>query len=262
MEIRGTTGSISSLRKRIHVVVAPEAYTGAGLSAFNVFIIILIVCAIITAIVETEPAVRDGHETIFLSINVAFGFLFSAEYAIRIWTAGINPKYKGISGLFRYITTFTTLIDLMVLIPFWLSFGASNAAILRLARLLRLFSLAKMGRFSNALTNIARALATRGPELGISVAMAVGVILIAASVLYLTEGKVDPEHFGSIPRALWWGVATVTKVGYGGAFPVTLLGKFAAAIFAFGAVGVVAVPTGILAASFSSAFRSQDEETD
>lgn len=258
MASQSETAPHRSFREKLYLAVAPEAHRGPGLSLFNVFILLLIFAAIGTAIIETEPSIRRGNEIFFLGANVAFGLLFTFEYLIRVWTAGVNSKYRGWKGLVRYVTSFTAFIDLVVLIPFWLSFGTSNAAILRLIRLLRLFSLAKMGRFSEALSNIARALVSRGPELGISVAMALGVILVAASVLYMTEGRANPDDFGSIPRALWWGVATVTKVGYGGALPVTLAGKIAAAVLAFGAVGVVAVPTGILAGSFSSAFKRDD----
>ncbi len=80
-------------------------------------------------------------------------------------------------------------------------------------------------------------------------------LVLASSVLHYTESDTSPESLGSIPRALWWGVATVTKVGYAGAFPETILGKVFAALFAVAAVGVVALPTGILAASFSNAFQ-------
>jgi len=249
-----------NVRQEVYRAVAPEARDSAGLSLFNLFVVVTIVAAITIAILETEPTIRVGNETSFRFANLFFGSFFTFEYLLRVWSAGVNPSYRGARGLIRYVFSVSALIDFVVLIPFWLSFGIGNTAILRLVRLLRLVSLAKMGRFSTALSNIGKALASRAAELGISVAMAVAVILIAATVLYTTEGAANPNDFGSVPRALWWGVATVTKVGYGGAFPVTVLGKIAAAILAFGAVGVIAVPTGILAGSFSIAFRSSDEE--
>ncbi len=141
------------------------------------------------------------------------------------------------------------------MLPFLLAAGLGDTVLLRLFRLLRLLTLAKLGRYSNAIQNIGMALKDRRYELLMSVAAGFIVMLLAASALHYTEGARSPESFGSIPRALWWGVATVTKVGYGGAFPATILGKVFAAIFAVAAVGVVALPTGILAASFSNAFQ-------
>lgn len=85
------------------------------------------------------------------------------------------------------------------------------------------------------------------------------VMLVAATVLHVTEGAHSPDSFGSIPRAMWWGVATVSKVGYAGALPVTIPGKVFAAVFAIAAVGVVAIPTGILATSFGSAFGDEQK---
>ncbi len=177
---------------------------------------------------------------------------------LRLYAAGENEQYRGLVGRLRYVVSPTALIDLLALLPFLMTASLNDAFLLRIVRLLRLLTLAKLGRYSTALRNIGTALFRRRYELLMSLAAAFVVMLLAATFLHYTERDYNPESFGSIPRALWWGAATVSKVGYGGAFPQTVLGKIFAVIFAIAAVGVVALPTGILAASFNDAFRRED----
>jgi voltage-gated potassium channel len=162
----------------------------------------------------------------------------------------------------RYIVSPIALIDLLALLPFYLSAGFQDAYLLRLARLSRVLSLARFGRYSIALRNIFVAIRRRRYELVMSLIAAFVVMFFSASALHFTEAAQNPENFGSIPRALWWGVATVTKVGYGGAFPVTPVGKIFSAVFSIAAVAVVALPTGILAAAFGDAFRREKASDD
>lgn len=115
--------------------------------------------------------------------------------------------------------------------------------------------LARIGRFSQAWTSLFEAISKRGSEIAISITIAFILIIISSTVLYLAEGAAQPEEFGSIPRAFWWSVATLTTVGYGDVTPVTGLGKVFAGITAILGVGLVAMPTGILAAAFSEAFQ-------
>ena len=111
-----------------------------------------------------------------------------------------------------------------------------------------------------ALKRIGAVLATRSQELSVAVLAAGMLLLLSASLLYLVERDIQPEAFGSIPRAMWWGVATLTTVGYGDVYPITALGRFFAAITALAGIGVVAMPAGILAAAFSEAFRNSPAE--
>ena len=245
------------MRKWLYKQLDAEAWPHNGLSPLNRLVTLLIVTAVTLAVLETEPTLRASYAAIFNATDTIFGVAFSIEYLARVWVAGEATKYAGLRGRVRFMLSPTALIDLIAILPFFLSYGLQDAFLLRMFRLFRLLTLAKLGRYSSALRNISGALSDRRYELLLSLFIAFVVMLFAASALHFAEGQNNPEDFGSIPRSLWWGVATMTKVGYGDAYPVTMVGKLFAAVFAIAAVGVVAMPTGILAAAFSDAFHSE-----
>jgi len=125
----------------------------------------------------------------------------------------------------------------------------------RLFRLVRILRLAKLGRMTSAWQHLAEAVRSRKDELLLSLVAGLALMLVSATVLYMVEGTVQPDKFGSIPRALWWSVATLTTIGYGDVFPITPVGKVFASITALTSIGLVAMPTGILAAAFSEALQ-------
>jgi voltage-gated potassium channel len=122
---------------------------------------------------------------------------------------------------------------------------------------MRLLSLARLGGMSEAARLLGAAVVARRYELGLAFAVAGAVLLFAATALYLVESDVQPDKFGSIPRALWWAIITMTTVGYGDVYPVTVVGKLLGGLTALCAIGVIAMPTGILAAAFSDAFQQR-----
>ena len=251
-----------TLRHRLFVQLYVAAWPGQGLSPLNRIIACAIILSVTLAVLETEPVLMDRFREAFTILDYLFGLIFLIEYAVRIWVVAESERYSGFVGRLRYATSPVALIDLLAILPFLLTLGVGDAFILRLVRLLRLVTIAKLGRYSTALQNICTAIKDRRYELLMSLAAAFIVMLVSAMVLHLTEGSQNPESFGSIPRALWWGAATVTKIGYGGAFPVTVMGKFFAVLFAIAAVGVIAMPTGILAAAFSEAFQRDQRRLD
>ncbi|MEI2384729.1 ion transporter, partial [Breoghania sp. JC706] len=233
----------------------PEAWPHKGLSPLNKAISILVIISVTSSILETESTIISKYGVIFKYFDLIVGSVFAIEYILRVFSSGEEEKYKGISGRIRYIISPIALADLAAIIVFFVTVDLTGSSLLRLLRLSRLLVIAKLTRYSQALANIVSAIYTRRIELLLSLLVAFGMMLLSATFMYFAEAEENPESFGSIPRALWWGVATVTKVGYAGAFPQTVLGKVFAALFAIAAVGVVAMPTGILAGAFSEAFR-------
>lgn len=224
-------------------------------------LVVLIVASATTAIVGTEPLVQEaGGDTLAL-LDDLFFVAFSVEYILRVWSAGIDPRFAGVRGRLRYVLQPVAVLDFLALVPYALGFIGSEAFLLRLARLIRLFALARLTRFSDAARRIGASLAARRYELGVTLLIGAILLLTSATVLYVVEGGDQPATFGSIPRALWWSVSTLTTVGYGDVIPRSPLGKFFAAITAIAGIGLIAMPTGILAAAFSEALRKPAAET-
>lgn len=145
------------------------------------------------------------------------------------------------------------ILDTAVIILTLAPFFVVNPAVVRLIRVVRIVSLAKLGRTSRALGHLFDALKSRKDELVVTGALAAVVVLLGATALYWAEGAVQPDKFRSIPRSIWWAVVTLTTIGYGDAFPITPLSKVLAAMVAVAGIALIAMPTGILAASFSDA---------
>ncbi|MFY0989492.1 potassium channel family protein [Halomonas sp. C05BenzN] len=246
-------------RAALHQQLAPEAWHLPGLSPSNKLICALILLASLAAILETEPTLRRLVPRLFSSLEVVFVTLFILEYLLRLYSVGEDPRYRGIGGRIRYVFSIWALIDLVAILPFFLGFLThSNAFLLRLLRILRILRLSRLGRFSRAWSALAEALKARIHELLLSVGVAGLLLLFSSACLYVVEAADQPEAFGSVPRALWWSIATLTTVGYGDVTPITALGKVFAGMTAVAGIGIIAMPTGILAAAFSDAFQNKD----
>ena len=242
--------------------IAFNGAPGGGLTPTQRASAILIVMSVLFAIAASEPVVQLRLARWIRVIELGFGFIFAFEYVLRAFAAGTEPSYRGASGLARHLIRPMSLVDLVSLLPFFLGAG-SEAFLIRMIRLFRLIALSRLVRYSSALTLVVRSVYSRRHELVLAVCMAFCVMLLAAAALYAAEADAQPEQFGSIPRALWWAVSALSTVGYGDVVPVTPLGKFFAAITAVAGIGLIAMPTGILAAAFSEAFaatRKQDEK--
>lgn len=229
------------------------------LSLANKFLVGAILVAVFLSIIETESTIRIHIEWALNSVNMFFGILFTVEYLARFWVSGLNPKYQGMRGKFRFIFASWALIDLIAILPFWVLVGANDIFVIRLVRILRIFSIAKIGRYSEAQKRLAKAIVSRRFELFVTLKFAFFIMVISASFMYLAEHSAQPDTFGSIPRTLWWSVVTLTTVGYGDVYPITAMGKLFAAITAIATIGLVAMPAGILAAAFSEAFGKKED---
>lgn len=254
--------SLRELRSRVYRQLEPTAWPRQGLSPVNLFLAILIVIAVIAAVIGTEPLIADGRELLFEQFEVFVAAIFTVEYAARVWTVVENPRFaKYRFPRLRYIATPLAIIDLLAILPVIFAFGGESSLILRFFRILRMLRLAKLGRTSRAWDAIREALYERRFEFAVVLALVGVTLLISSSMLYVAEGSAQPDKFGSIPRALWWAIITLTTIGYGDTYPITTLGKFFGAIVAITGVMVVAIPTGIFAATFSEGLqRHRDRE--
>jgi voltage-gated potassium channel len=254
--------SLRSIRSAFYRQLEPGAWPTDGLSPVNLFLVILIIVAVVEAVIGTEPAITRGRETLFADLELFIGIIFLAEYVSRLWIAVDIPKFAQYRfPRLRYAVSTVAIIDLLAVLPVLFAFGGAPTLVLRFLRFLRILRLAKLGRTSKAMQHVRDALYERRYEFGLILGLLAITILVSASLLYLAEAEAQPDKFGSIPRALWWAIVTLTTVGYGDAYPVTALGKFFAGIIAISGVMVIALPTGIFASSFTEAMdrkRSSD----
>jgi len=242
------------MRKEVWRQLDPAAHK-EGLSLANRGILCAILVSSLVAILQTEPTIEALSPLGFSLFERLIGLVFLVEYVLRLWAEGEDPRYKGIVGRIRYALTAAALIDLIALLPSLLIPGTTNLTLLRTFRLLRILRLARLGRFSQAMRDLGEAVRARREELLLSLMLAGMVLIFSAGAMYLIEGPDSPAQFGSIPRALWWSICTLTTVGYGDVYPHTVLGKICSGLTSIAGIGLIAMPTGILAAAFSQAFQ-------
>lgn len=248
------------LRRKTYCELFASARTDGKLSFTNRVLIVFILAAVVFSVLATEPALKSRSPGTFILIEMLIGAVFLAEYVARIWSVAEKPGDESAGAKrWRWATSPFGLIDLAVVVASLSPFLLTNAPILRILRLLRLAALMKFGRFSRALRELGIAVAQRRYDLFVTLALAGALLLFGATALHWAEGRIQPDAFGSIPRAMWWSIITLTTVGYGDVSPITPLGKILAAFVALSGIGLVAMPTGILAAAFSDAMQRHRE---
>jgi voltage-gated potassium channel len=251
----------TTARTAAYDMLEPRAHGETGLSPANKLLVLFIILASAFAILETEPTLYNGRATLFRSAELLFGGIFTVEYLLRLWIAPENPAFAGKRfPRLHYAVSMVAIIDLLAIVPTLASLGVGGGSVLlRFFRVLRILRLAKLGRMSDAWRDVSTAIHERRHELLLTVSIAGFVLLVASTLMYWAEADAQPDKFGSIPRAMWWCIITLTTVGYGDAYPVTLLGRFLSGLVALAGIGLIAMPTGILAAAFSDAVQRRRE---
>lgn len=231
---------------------------------FDLFIMIMIFLNMIAVIMETVASVYIKYEDFFEWFEIISVVVFTLEYVGRIWTCTLIERYRHpIKGRIKFILSPIGLIDLLAILPFYLPFIMSiDGRILRLLRLFRLVRIFKMGRYSTAFKMIANVLNRRKEELLVTLTIVLLVLVLASSLMYYVEHEVQPDAFSSIPATMWWGVATLTTVGYGDVYPITSIGRVLGAFIAIMGVGIFALPAGIIASGFEAEIKKKSEEKD
>jgi len=219
---------------------------------FDIFILTLIVLNVGAVMLESVAGLRLRYARFFYQFEVFSVAVFTVEYLLRVWSCTSDPQWRRtVVGRLRFMRTPLAVIDLLAVLPFYLPMVLPvDLRFLRVLRLFRLFRLLKVARYTESLRLIGVVVAKRKEELLITL-FVIGVLLVlASSVMYLAESEAQPDKFSSIPASMWWAVVTLTTVGYGDTYPITVLGKFINAIVAVLGIGMIALPTGILGSAF------------
>ncbi len=227
---------------------------------FDIILITLILLNVAGLILETVAPVKDFAGRFLYFFEVFSVMFFSVEYLLRVWTITLNPKYSHpVTGRLRYMVSAIALIDLFAILPFFMPFLNIDLRFLRIFRIFRIFRLLKVARYFKALNLMIRVFQNKKEELVMILTFILFMLILSASLMYYIENAAQPEAFASIPDAMWWGIATLTTVGYGDVFPVTALGQLLGAFIALLGIGFFALPTGILASGFSEEVKKTKE---
>jgi voltage-gated potassium channel len=256
---------ISDIRRSVYVELEPSARTSQGLSPTNMFLVLVTLLGAVTVILETEVTLQTAYANLFRAIEVAIGLIFAIEFVLRVWAVTeAKPNAGPLVSRLKFIFSFDGMFDLLIILSTLLPFVTANLVLLRLFRLVRLLRIAKLGRMSRAFTSLSEAVHSRRYELLLTLYLAIGLLVLGATAMYWVEGTIQPDKFGSIPRSLWWAVITMTTIGYGDVYPITSVGRVIASLVAIAGIGLIAMPTGILAAAFSDAIQKHklDDETE
>lgn len=237
--------NFSPFRERVYEIIF-EADTPAG-KWFDIILLVFIIASVMVVMLETVPSLEDSHKRLFVALEWIFTIFFTIEYFVRIYTVH-SPK--------KYITSFYGVVDLISILPTYISLfmvGTQSLMIIRALRLLRVFRIFKLGSFLIEGQIILKALKESKDKILVFLFFILVMVTIFGSAMYLIEHNYsDSENgFTSIPRSIYWAIVTLTTVGYGDISPQTALGQFIASVIMIMGYAVIAVPTGIMSSELS-----------
>lgn len=215
--------------------------TPAG-KLFDIVLLVAILLSILTVILESTKPLQQNYGKILITAEWIFTILFTIEYIVRIWV---------VRKPFSYIFSFLGIIDLLSILPSYLSLifiGSQYLTVVRAIRLLRVFRVFKLNHFMNQGQHIVSALKSSLSKIGVFLFALINIIVILGTVMYVVEGETN--GFDSIPRSIYWAIVTVTTVGYGDISPQTPLGQLISSLIMIVGYSIIAVPTGIVSAEF------------
>ncbi len=234
-------GYARSLRARLHEIIF-EADTPAG-KAFDVALLVCIVLSVLSVMLESVDEIDVRHHAILAAAEWFFTILFTIEYVLRLACVGRPLRYAG---------SFFGIVDLLAIVPTYLSVfvpGSQSFLVLRVLRLLRVFRIFKLARFLSEASALRSAIWASRRKVIVFLATVLIVVVIMGSAMHLIEGR--DAGFDSIPQSMYWAIVTMTTVGYGDAAPVTALGKAVAAMVMVLGYSFIIVPTGIITAELA-----------
>ncbi len=219
----------------------------------------LIILNVIAITLETVAPLYSRWKDFFTAFEIFSVTIFSIEYAGRVWVADLTPQYEGaILGRIRYMLSPMALIDLTAILPSLLLMSSVDLRFLRIMRLFRILRLLRLPHYNRAFHSIALAAHSKKAELQMALAIMFVLLIISSSLVYFAEHDAQPDAFSSIPASLWWGMVSLTTIGYGDVYPVTSLGKLLASFFSLLGIGFVALPSGVLASALIEQARQKN----
>ncbi|SDJ67241.1 ion transporter [Natronorubrum texcoconense] len=246
------TGSLRPVKERVYILLDGGNTEDRLSLGTNLFITALIVLNVGTYIAGTVDWVGAQYGWYIYVFDIICVGVFTIEYVLRVWSCTVDDRYSSpIRGRIRFMLSPYALVDLFAILPFYLPVVIGEQGAERVLRIFRLFRLLKIARYSSSTTLITNVFRRKSHELMITVLVMSIWLVFISSLMYYIERSAQPEVFSSIPAAIWWGVVTLTTVGYGDVVPVTPLGRALGATIALLGIGLFALPAGIIASGFT-----------
>ena len=237
-----------SLRDRVwRIIFLSDTRSG---KAFDVALLWLIGVSVLVVMLESVEALDSRYHDLFRLTEWIFTILFTIEYAVRIWV--VRKKRT-------YIFSFFGIVDLLSIIPTYLTllnFGVHYLVVVRILRLLRIFRVLKMARYLGEANLLINALRSSLPKVTVFLFCVFAVTAILGTLMYLVEGILGKnEGFSNVPQSVYWAIVTISTVGYGDVTPITVIGKMIATVIMLTGFGIIAVPTGIVIGELNMSMR-------
>ena len=237
------------MKEKLRVIVE-ESDTKLG-KLFDLVVQFLVVISLLSFSLETLPNLSKNQIFILKLIEIVIISIFSIEYLLRIFVT--NKKFK-------YIFSFYGLIDLLTILPFYLSLTIDLRS-LRALRLLRLFRILKLVRFNKAINRFQEALKIAREEIIIFIFATCIVLYLSSVGIFFFENAIQPDKFSSVFHSLWWAIVTLTTVGYGDIYPLTLGGRIFTFFILILGLGVVGIPAGLIASALTAVRRKEENDS-
>lgn len=250
-----------NLRKRTAELLEQGHHDDRPSKILNLLLILLISINVIAIFLETVDPIYEQYQQAFSYLEIFSVAIFTIEYLARVWCSidlEEADDSSRIKGRIKYMLTPLALVDLLAILPFYLSlYLAFDLRFLRVLRLLRLF---KLSRYSPALGALLDVIQREAEALLAAFVVLLMMLVISAGGIYLLENDLQPDTFGSMPSSMWWAIVTLTTVGYGDVVPITVMGRMFGGFIGLLGIGMIALPAAIMASGFAENIRGRKQK--
>ena len=249
-----------SIKNKVFEVIEPDKGASRLSGVFDWFITTLILASVVSVFVITFD-IPDWLNSFLSKFEVVAVAIFTVEYLLRIWTADLLYKDKTpFMARLKYVVSAMAIVDLVAILPFYLPMFLPTSVLgMRALRLVRLFRILKLNRYSDAMASIVRVIKEKQRELCGSFFFVALLMVISSLLMYAIEHDAQPQVFKNAFSGLWWAVATLTTVGYGDIYPVTVMGRIIGAFIAILGIAAVAIPTGIISSGLIESMSAKPD---
>ncbi len=250
-------------RYRLYTVIEKAEVGDTPSMVFDWFIIILIIANITAVILESFHNIAVSCSYVLRLFELVSVGIFTLEYFCRLITADYKyPDKKKAYAVICFVFSGMAIVDILAILPFYLPMLiAMDLRFLRILRLTRILRILKIQRYSKALSLIGTVFRKKKDDLAVTVFVTSLLLLLASALMYNIENEAQPEQFPNIIASFWWGIATLTTIGYGDIYPVTVLGKILSGVIALLGIGIIALPTGIISSGFIEEIHSKNTKS-